>query len=179
MAYIDKHTTDIEHAEGVLDLTKTGPASAVHGETITFEFTLTYASDDNSPATVTSISDNTCGALSFDGGDTDGDGLLDTDETWLYSCTYTVPDHDDEETNDPFTNTATVEGEDPDGDPVTGDEAQHTTDIEHAEGVLDITKSGPASAVHGETITFTFEVTYTSTDGSSATITSISSIPIV
>ena len=50
-------------------------------------------------------------------GDTNGDGALDTTETWTYSASYTIVQSDID--NGQVNNLATVDGEDPSGNPVT------------------------------------------------------------
>ena len=64
------------------------------------------------------------------------------------------PPHDGEE--DPILNTATVSGQDLDGDPVTGDTHDTSVNVIHDAGTLTITKSADVAAVgHGGTITYT------------------------
>ena len=104
--------------------------------------------------------------------DNDGDSLLEANETWRYTCTYAVPAHSDSETNDPILNTASVTGDDLDGDAVTGDDSdQVSVNITHDAGTLTIVKDADVLDVaHGGTVTYTFDVTYLAgTDGSPAT----------
>jgi uncharacterized repeat protein (TIGR01451 family) len=157
-AQSNQESVDIVHQPGTLTIEKSGPASAEHDELITFEYDVTYSSSDGAPAQNVVVTDNLCSPVTevdensdgFNDGDTDSDGLLDVGETWLYECEYTVPAHSDTETNDPFTNTGTVNGEDADGDALEPDTSSHETDIDHDEGTLTIVKSGPAHAVEGQ-----------------------------
>ena len=63
-----------------------------------------------------------------------------------------------------------VDGDDLDGDAVTGDSDTITVDVLHDAGTLSIVKtSDKAAYAHGETITYTYTVTYVpGTDGSPA-----------
>lgn len=88
------HTTglypDWTHINAItfdLAIDKWGPDRACEGETITYFYEVTNAG----PASVKPVvSDDICGTPTFTGGDTDGDGLIDPDETWTYECQYTV-----------------------------------------------------------------------------------------
>ena len=70
--------------------------------------------------------------------------------------------------NMPIVNTATVNGEDWDGDGLTPAQDDHELDVVHDAGTLRIVKDGPATAYHGDSVTYTYDVTYTSPDGSPA-----------
>ena len=91
----------------------------------------------------------------------DDDALLESGETWVFSCTFSVPAHTAGE-EDPILNTASVTGDDLDDDAVTPDSSnQVSVEITHDAGVLTITKSADVSSVaHGGTVTYTFNVTY-------------------
>ena len=90
---------------------------------------------------------------SVTGGDTDGDNKLDEGETWTYECSTTIGAHSDGE-EDPIVNTATASGTDEDGDALADAQDTHSLDITHDPGTLAISKSGPASAAHGDNVTF-------------------------
>lgn len=71
-----------------LAVDKTGPETAAPGQTITYS----YAVTDAGPASVVpTIKDDKTGTPTYVGGDTNGDGLLNPGETWLYQANYTVP----------------------------------------------------------------------------------------
>ncbi|MDH7486775.1 MAG: SdrD B-like domain-containing protein [Anaerolineae bacterium] len=82
---------------------------------VTYYFVVTNQGD--TPLGSVSLSDDTCtGVVTFTGGDSDGDGLLDTNETWTYTCAHSEGD------NGLTTNTATVTGNptDANGDELPG-----------------------------------------------------------
>ncbi|MHA2243155.1 MAG: hypothetical protein ACXACE_16270 [Candidatus Thorarchaeota archaeon] len=70
--------------------------------------------------------------------DLDSDGRLDYNEVWVYSVEVTIAAHDDAEVN-PIINTATADGDDFDGDPLTQVQDTHMTTIKnptHLAGIL-------------------------------------------
>jgi hypothetical protein len=158
---------------GRLSLDKSpGVSEAYHGQTITYTYAVSYTSSDDSPALNVSVVDDRCAPVTFDSGD-DGDGELDTDETWIYTCQLTVPGHTDgEETT--ITNTAIVSATDALGDPAVSAQDSASVHIVHTEGALSISKDGPDEAIHGETVHFTYTVTYQSADGSPADMVAVS-----
>ena len=110
---------DIEKSTNGEDAdTATGPVLLV-GDTANFEYVVTNAGDV-ALGNVT-VSDDQGVALTFTGGDTDGDGLLDTTEIWTYTASTTV-------TAGQYTNIGTAIGTpvdengnplvDPDGNPL-------------------------------------------------------------
>ncbi len=166
----DTHSLDIGFAP-VLDVTKSGPATADVGDTVTYAFAVTNdnVAGDGSPITITSVTDDVAGAATYQSGD-DGDNLLEVGETWTYQATYTIQATDP----DPLTNTVTATGTDQDGDPVPDATDTHSTDVGYAPA-LDVVKSGPAMAAVGETVTYTFAITNDNVagDGSPVTITGV------
>jgi hypothetical protein len=84
-----------------LAITKTGPASATQGSTITYWYTVTNAG----PASVApKVKDNKCSPLIRVSGDADGDGRIDPGEVWKYKCNYVIT----QPPNSTIKNTATV-----------------------------------------------------------------------
>ena len=77
------------------------------------------------------------GGPTLTGGDTNSDGLLQSTETWTYSCTYTVQ-HGDEDSTHHIVNTAHVTATDGSGHSVS-DDASWTTLVIHP--LIAITKS--------------------------------------
>ena len=165
----DSHTTSIEH-QPALSVTKSGPAIAAVGDTVTYTFAVTHdAASDGSDITTITVSDDIAGAATFVSDDGDGDSVLELGETWTYEATYTIQPSDP----DPLVNTATAIGTDPDGDTVT-DSDTHSTNVLYSP-VLEVVKSGPATAAVGDTVTYTFAVTHgAGSDGSDITTVTVS-----
>ena len=163
----DSHTTAIEYAPIIL-VVKAGLTSADVGSTVTYTFSVTNdaTNGDGSPISGVSVSDNVAGVASYVSGD-DGDSLLEVGETWIFRTTQLVS-----VSPDPLVNTATVIGQDLDGDPVT-DTDTHSLDVEH-NAAIDIVKSGPATADAGDTVTYTFAVTNDAVSGDGSPISNIS-----
>jgi chitodextrinase len=70
-----------------LAIEKSGPERGYPGDNITYYY---YVTNDG-PASVTPVvEDDMCGMPIYTGGDSDGDGLINPDETWTYKCNYTV-----------------------------------------------------------------------------------------
>lgn len=90
-----------------IDVVKTGPATARHGDAVTFRYAVT--NPGSRPLSGVVLTDDKCSPISGPTGDADGDGLLDLFETWEYACTTTIGAHADGEEN-PIVNTATVTG---------------------------------------------------------------------
>jgi uncharacterized repeat protein (TIGR01451 family) len=107
------------------------PALAHQGDDLPYRFTVR---NSGRSALTPSLSGTNCaaGTLSRPSGDSDGDGLLDRDETWTYSCVHRVTADD----GDPATGTVRVDAIDTLGAPA-GDQADMSTDVLH-----------PALAVH-------------------------------
>jgi Ca2+-binding RTX toxin-like protein len=167
---MDMAMVSLRHTAGTLAIDKTGPATALHGDTVTYGYAVTYApGSDGSPAKDVVVSDDLCWPVSYMGGDTNSDNRLDAGETWTYSCTTSVPAGHVAGESDPIGNTATVTGNDIDGDPLAPATDSVSVDIPHDAGTLAIDKSAPATAPHGSTITYTYLVTYTpGSDGTPA-----------
>jgi hypothetical protein len=90
-------------------------------------------------------------------------------ETWVYTAPYTIQPTDP----DPLENTATVQGQDPEGDNVLATSNTHSLDVTHVP-VLTMTKGGPASAGVGDTVVYTFTVRHdASSDGTPVSTLSV------
>ena len=136
-----------------IHVVKDGPALAHVGDTITYTFATTNPGDV--PLANVTLDDARCdGNAQFLGGDTNGDAMLQTTETWTYSCLHLITAGDP----DPLPNTATATGMDPLKKVVT-DTDDHIVDLIHP--AVDVVKSGPAQAHEGDTVTYSFKVTNT------------------
>jgi uncharacterized repeat protein (TIGR01451 family) len=97
------------------------------------------------------VSDDKAGTATYVSGDTDSDGWLDTDETWIFTATYTIPTPSED-----VTNIATASGTDNIGRTVTDDDSW-TVDVLHP--AIDVTKSADKTyAYWGEIVTYTIVV---------------------
>ena len=137
-----------------IEVDKTGPSLAHHGEQVTFTYDVT--NPGSKPLSSVTLSDDRCSPMSARTGDTDGDNVLDLTETWRYTCTRVLPAHASPDL-DPFVNTATVSGSYA-GETVS-DVDVHSTDIAHPGIAVD--KRGPGSGHVGETLAFTIDVVNT------------------
>lgn len=79
------------------------------GETATFDFVVRNIGTE--PLSDVEISNSHCAAPVFTGGDSNGDNVLQTGETWRYICQTPNSQHD-------YTNLVTVNAQDPEGQPV-------------------------------------------------------------
>jgi uncharacterized repeat protein (TIGR01451 family) len=138
-----------------IDLTKTGPEKAHVGDTITYDFTVSLTTAE--PLYDVVVTDPNCneGAPVYVDGD-NGNGVLEVEEVWNYTCTHLVT------AEDPYPilpNTAMVSG--------TADDGRSTTDTAEWEVLLitpaiDIVKTvNPVSGEPGDTVTYTYVVTNT------------------
>ncbi len=134
-----------------IDIVKNGPATAYVGDKITYTFDVTLEQGSGPLANV-QVSDPRCdpGTLTGPTGDTNGNGLLDTGETWHYSCTHVVTDSDP----DPLPNTATV------CSGTVCDSDDHVVEILKP-AIEIVKKANPDSGGPGEVITYTYTVTNT------------------
>ncbi len=157
----DSHSLDIDYLP-MLQVAKSGPPNAAVGDTVTYAYEVSHAAgSDGSAITGPSVSDDVTGPASYDSGDSDGDGVLDDGETWIFSDTHTVLASD----NDPLVNTATANGSDLDGQTLTATDT-HSLAVAF-NPIIQIEKTGPATASVGDSITYTFAVRHAPTsDGS-------------
>ncbi len=165
----DTHSLDIDFAPA-LTVVKSGPASALVGDTVTYTFTITNdtTAGDGSAVSGISVSDDVAGAGSYLSGDTNTNNLLESGESWTYEATYTVLVSDP----DPVNNTVTVTGTDPDGQPISAATDTHSLDIDFAPA-LAVVKSGPATAAVGDSVTYTFTVTNDTVAGDGSPVSAL------
>lgn len=144
-------TPDKEHAQ---------PGDVI---TYTYEVTIPGAV----PLTDVDVADNTCDSPTLDSKiNGDQDDWLEAGETWIYVCTYTVPDVG---YADPVENCATAQGYDSEQHMVNAQDCA-SVDIQTGEPpVVRITKAADREqAQPGETIHYTYQITST---GSVSTVT--------
>jgi uncharacterized repeat protein (TIGR01451 family) len=132
-----------------LSISKSGPAYAHAGDTITYTYTVSNAGPDAACNVV--VSDDVAGPATYVSGDNDGDDCLDPGETWTFQATYTVQAGDP----DPLVNTATVSS-DADDPNTSNNVATWSVDILHP--AIDVSKSCPQYAHEGDTISYTITV---------------------
>ena len=83
------HTHDFEAILPVdLAIVKTGPATAIHGEKITYTYNVTNLGLTG--AKDVQVLDDICGAASYVSGDVDHNTMLDPGEEWMFQCTHIV-----------------------------------------------------------------------------------------
>jgi hypothetical protein len=100
------------------------------GAPLTTTFTYSETNDGTDPISNVSVSGSQCGAATFKSGDTNGNGLLDPGETWVFTCTTTLS------TPGTFTDNATATGTDTvDGNPAP---------VETASATVVVVSSSPA-----------------------------------
>ena len=93
-----------------INIVKTGSATQVNpGETVTYTYTVTNTGDTE--ISDVTVSDDKCSPVTFKSGDTNGDGKLQTSETWTYTCSQPI--------SVATTNVGTVTGKDKNGTTVT------------------------------------------------------------
>jgi uncharacterized repeat protein (TIGR01451 family) len=145
---------------GGLAVTKSAPPVAHDGDSIVYviQVSNTGAVPLHNVAVAESIGStgSTCQSGPVLAGGDNGDGILDTTETWIYHCTYTVQ-HADEDATHHIVNVATVTATSASGHGVGPVEASATTLITHP--AIALLKSGPASAVAGTSVAYSLRVT--------------------
>src|SRR4051794_7547140 len=131
-----------------MSLQKSGPQYVNQGDTAEYTYDL-YNTGTADISDVT-VADNLCSPLSGPDGD-DGDGILDVDEHWTYTCSY-APAGDP---GDEVVNHATADGTAFGEDPVHAD-ASHSTWITalHVAKSVDLATADPFDELH-YTITIT------------------------
>jgi uncharacterized repeat protein (TIGR01451 family) len=134
---------------------KSGPATAYHGDQVTFTYEVT--NPGNAALAGITVSDDKCPNVVGPNSKQNGNenDALDPGELWIYSCTMTIPAHQDGEPN-PLVNTVTVTGTDRHEETHTATDS-HETRILHP--AVDIEKTGPATALVGTPLGYTLTVT--------------------
>jgi uncharacterized repeat protein (TIGR01451 family) len=170
----DTHTTTVPHAPLLL-VQKSGlPTTANVGDTVNYTVTVQHKpSSDGSPVDIDTVADSLGISLTLASGD-DGDGLLESSETWIYTGSREVLPADPVS----LTNEVCISGDDLDGDTISNCDSTTTT-IVHDPALL-VLKTGQPTATVGDTITYTITVQHhVSSDGSPIDITNVEDSLIV
>lgn len=134
-----------------IDIAKTTDREQIHeGDTITYTYTVT--NPGNVSLSNVSVTDDMTGYVPYQSGDTDNDGRLDTDETWIFTATYNVTADD----VSPLVNNAAAAGTYAGSQIIAWDNA--SVDILRPDIALNKT-ADPVQARAGDTITYTYTVT--------------------
>ncbi|MFC1976545.1 hypothetical protein ACFLXQ_09115, partial [Chloroflexota bacterium] len=137
-----------------LIVTTDGPTAANVGDTVVYTWQVRHAAgSDGSPVSNINVYDILNGLTTISGGDANNNAMLDGNEVWTYSFSYTIKASDP----NPLINIVTVSGADNDGDDV-GASGQYSTAISGYSPELFVDKDGPASAGRGDTVFFTYTI---------------------
>jgi uncharacterized repeat protein (TIGR01451 family) len=135
---------------------KANRASATVGDIITYTYNVT--NEGNINLTGIQVTDSRGLAMTFDGGDANGDGYLNLSEIWNYTATYKVTEED---ICEDITNTAAVTA-----DPVCIDDSEVTdtsdlvtVQIDYDAAIMVEKQADLTSATVGDVITYTYNVT--------------------
>jgi len=121
------------------------------GHNVTYTYVVTNPGDLQ--LSDVSVTDNKASVVTYQSGDADGDGRLDTRETWIFTATYTVTAED----ADPLVNVATASGTYARSKTVT-DRDQASVDI--LRPAIAIEKAANCTGAHeGDEISYTYNVT--------------------
>ncbi|MFQ5399230.1 MAG: multicopper oxidase domain-containing protein [Anaerolineae bacterium] len=120
------------------------------GDTITYTYEVSmFVGDD--PLSNIQIVDDKCSPITLQGGDTNGDNILDISEIWTYTCSMTM--------TQTVTNTVVVTGTDSLGGTV---DWSDTITVDLIQPALQVTKQASAPSINvGETVTYTYTITNT------------------
>lgn len=139
-----------------ISIVKDGPATAYHGDSMTFTYVVTNPGVQSIHDVV--VTDDKCSPVvqgtKTEGPNDTGAAILDPGDTWRYSCTMPLPAHTAAEA-DPHVNIGTASGID-EGDHPVGDDDAHAVNVLHQSITLD--KTGPAEANAGENVSYTLQV---------------------
>jgi large repetitive protein len=135
-----------------ITLDKSANASFVHvGDNITYTYEVT--NNGNTPLVNILVTDNQIDNVNYTSGDSNEDGLLDVEETWIFSSNYTVGAEDP----DLLVNTANVTGRDALEKTVTASDSASAAILRPG---IDIDKTASPEMAHvGDNIIYTYEVT--------------------
>jgi len=142
----DAEPTNVVMSDVAVQVTPSASVVRV-GDPVTYSYTVTTGGD--TPISSLSVTDDQCGPVNYVSGDDDSDGLLDPDETWIYTCSTAL--------FQPTTNTVLAAGYDALGDPTSDQDAAFVNVVRTDIAVV---KSADRPIVHvGDTVTYTYVVT--------------------
>jgi uncharacterized repeat protein (TIGR01451 family) len=144
-------TTTITQTPGLTIAKVANPTSIAAPGVITY--TITVVNDGNTDLTNVVLTDVFAGGATLASGDTNTDGVLDTDETWIYTADYEVT-QDDIDAGTDIVNTASVVTT----ELTTPEVASATTTISQAPGLTIDKVANPTSIAAPGVITYTITV---------------------
>jgi len=135
-------------------ITKTAePAQAHEGAAITYTYTVT--NPGNVPLSNVSVTDDTIADVSYQSGDTNRDGRLGIDETWVFTASHNVTTDD----ASPLVNKAAAAGTYAGSQTII---AWTTASVDILRPAIAMTKTADRAQAHdGDTITYTYTITNT------------------
>jgi uncharacterized repeat protein (TIGR01451 family) len=130
---------------------KSAVSTAYAGQTVTYSYTVTNVGND--PLSTVSVDDDPCGPATYTGGDTNGNAILEEQETWTYTCSQVL--------TETTTNVATATAYGSGGSPVTATDS-HTVTIIPINPAITLSKQADSSrVVTGDTVTYSYQVANT------------------
>jgi uncharacterized repeat protein (TIGR01451 family) len=150
-------TASVDILRPAIAINKTPDRAQTHdGDTITYNYTIT--NPGNMPISNILVTDDKAGNITYEdgyqSGDTNGDEILDVDETWVFTATYNVTSND----TSPLVNTAAVSGTDALSRLVESEEDTASVDI--LRPAIAITKTADRAQAHdGDTVTYNYTIT--------------------
>jgi uncharacterized repeat protein (TIGR01451 family) len=145
----DTDSAEVKALNVAIDVEKeTETPTVTTGSDVTF--TITVENTGDVPLTEIEVSDELCDTLTLVSGDENGNDILDTGETWTYTCVV-------EDVTEDFTNVATATGVTAEDDEASDSDAAEVNVIGVAE--IDVEKAPETQQVRsGGTATFTITV---------------------
>ncbi len=151
----DSDTASVSIIRPGIALVKTADPLEVHeGDNITYTYTVTTTSDIS--LSNISVTDDRLGSIPFASGDDNENGVLDGDETWLFTANYTTNVYDP----DLLVNIAEASGSDALERIVTDSDTASVSIIRP--GIALVKTADPLEVHEGDNITYTYTVTTTS-----------------
>jgi hypothetical protein len=151
----DSHTLRGTNVAPGIAIVKTGPETVDEGDTsVAYTYRVTSLSVVTDPLAVTLVDDDGAKPL-LASGDANGNGLLDSNETWIYTAT--KPLHLN--AGESHTNLATATGTDDEGNKASASDDHTVTAVDLLPSIR-IDKTGPATLLEGGgSVTYTYTVT--------------------